>query len=189
MNIKTRLLNEINEKINKGLKSGVNARDILLSFTTLNKLNEIFTTKQKQEYNKFLTNCIDYDFNDNDIIIKLNAEYKKTIIDLLNKFIDFKKFSNKDIKQVLLLTFTCLFDFKFTNKDKTEILKSFVIDKKSISINQFVIKFLQSYCFYYDMQLVNIKNDVFIISKTDFNEIKRQAYQNYNDNLIELLNK
>lgn len=187
MNIKSKLKNEIIERINANNKNAT-ARDILLSFTQVDKINTFYTTQQKKEYNEFLSNCIDYDFNDNGVIIKLNAKHKDILSKLLNKFIDFEKFSNKDIKQVLELTFICLFDFKYTKKDSTDILQSFEIAKKSITINQFIIKFLQAYCYYNDMQIVNIKNDIFIISKNDFIEIKKQAYQDYNNNLIKLLN-
>lgn len=187
MNIKANLKNEIIERINASNKNAT-ARDILSSFTQIDKINTFFTTQQKKEYNAFLSNCIDYDFDGNGVVIKLNAKHKDILNKLLNKFIDFEKFSNKDIKQILELTFICLFDFKYTKKDSTDILQSFEIAKKSITINQFVIKFLQSYCYYNEMQIVNIKNDIFIISKNDFIEIKKQAYQDYNNNLIKLLN-
>lgn len=177
------------DKLNNGTKKEITARDCLLSVSYLEKLNEIYTTKDKKDLSEILTHCLSFEENENDFKIILNNNIKNQINDIIFKIVKFDILTNSEYKKILYFALVSLFGFKFAKKDKTNNLFSWVIKRKSITINQFVIAFLQSYCYVKNMQIVCDGQNVYIVNIDDFNKIKYDAYKTYNNAIIENLKK
>lgn len=188
--IKSKISKAIIEKIENGDKKDVTARDCLTSLTQLHNISELYTAENKKTLTNILTTILHFEENEIDFNVVINANIKNQINELINKVINIDNvITHNQFKAILKLALISCFGFKFENRDKTTNLKSWIVKRKNITINAFVVAFLQSYCFTLQKQIVNINNDVFIVGIEDFNKIKNHAYTTYNNTILEGLNK
>ena len=176
--IKSLVNKEIIDKVNNGTKKEINARDCLASLTQLDKLNTIFTSENKKDLVNILTFCVDFQENEIDFDVKINANIKNQINDLVNKVVNIDNIiTHKNYAKILKLALISCFGFKFETKDKTSNLKTWIVKRKNISIQSFIYSFIQAFCFVCKMQIILIDNEnVFVVNSEDFNDIKKDAY-------------
>lgn len=188
--IKSKIGKAIIEKIESGEKKDITARDCLVSLTQLTNINELYTSENKKSLTNILTTMLHFEENEIDFNVVINANIKNQINELINKVVNIDNvITHNQFKSILKLALISCFGFKFESRDKTSNLKTWIVKRKNITINAFVVAFLQAYCFTLQKQIVNIDNEVFIVGIDDFNKIKSHAYTTYNNTILESLNK
>lgn len=177
--LKSTINNEIMDKINNGVKNGINGNDCVNALIVNDNFNINYTKENQIQLTNILNNVINID--DSGVNFTTNNNLIDTLYKLINQvtLLQLDKTSNSTTKKILSITFNQLFNLNIKKYDYFDKFISFKIMIKKINIKSFVKSFVKAYLYVNNYILINYNNQVRVATLTHFNNIKKSLSQNY----------